>query len=1179
MSKLFSLLGILIFVLNVSVSADESCVQQEFDTAIVCEKNFRANSLADLERYKTESHLKSRNLTIAFDLLGDENIELHTPCLVRYHKDFKINTTGDICLDARDGIRLHAGKNISANNIHLYSKKIIAIQKEATINVNSISLVSNGESADSRVHIRNTSSVNAVNLNLYGTKRATLGYSSFYNITGAINIESRDEFSSIWRDTQIITPQMSIISDTEVRLANNVVIESTGLSAQAPECKLRNMITLGTGSCFDISRPTSRIKKVETQVLIGETLTFDSSRSSATNGILEHSFSVNGEVLQKNEGNIFTYTFNQEGIYYVKSKIVDNLGYVSTAQRKITVSAPITNDREAFFKYAVEDGMLELIFIQSIPRDQITSAKFIVNEQEYNLPSFYHLDSIFINDIASGAHDVTLEVTDIYNQVFRYQRKVFVGTNEEMEIIAPVMEFDIIPSAPKEVFIEFRGVFDPARLFDGLVIDWGDGEVSEHWVPDEGGAKHSYQSIGTYEVNVEFIKAGENGETVKTLTKQVTVTNEEVAAQPPLVNFRYEKQYFAPHVAFNIDLSMSPTGEIVSRTFDYGDGTVYTGNEPIHTHFYDPGTYYATLTVVDEYGMSASQTARVIIAEEGEDFISNLECFDEGGLYVGCDVVALAKEEEIQSIEIDWGDGSVETFDPASSSWTWDFFDYEYSEPDNYVIQITVTTSYGSYVDSVEYNNQEVKEDLAPYVSFNCHSPSSLKVSCQNQSTDDGVIVSSIWNVNGVEYTSFNLDEVSVSESGNVNVSLTVTDDNGLSATANQVIFVNGNIAPIASFDCSQSIHTQLSCVSTSRDSDGYIASSFFYINDQVYEGQSVIIELLDESPLDIEHRVIDNEGKVTTLSKTIEVNKSPVIQAECSQKEADRIECNALGTYDDSEGLDFKWNFNEYTYEGSVVSIKPSSYGKFSIELIVTDNLAAETKAKINFNYLNINGTPLANYAYMIDTNLKVIFNASLSQSNFTDVKEFKWYVNGEIIITESYVLEYLFPLQGEYTVKLETKGSNNIVTEHSEIINVFNLAVPYPDRLENASTLIGVDSDNDLIRDDIQRGLENYAKGNSDLLQKLKNVQVENTRLLSVMTELEVNEAIFKREKAVFCLSQYFKSQNLVNYDQLASSLAIELEGNTFDNVDRVIKRVEIYDLYNSETRNEFNEEDCLN
>ncbi|MFG1505294.1 PKD domain-containing protein [Halobacteriovorax sp. ZH5_bin.2] len=649
---------------------------------------------------------------------------------------------------------------------------------------------------------------------------------------------------------------MSIISDAEVRLANNVVIESTGLSAQAPECKLRNLITLGTGSCFDTSRPTSRIKKVETQVLIGETLTFDSSRSSATNGILEHSFSVNGEVLQKNEGNIFTHTFNQEGIYYVKSKIVDNLGYVSTAQRKITVSAPITNDREAFFKYAVEDGMLELIFIQSIPRDQITSAKFIVNEQEYNLPNFYHLDSIFINDIASGAHDVTLEVTDIYNQVFRYQRKVFVGTNEEMEIIAPVMEFDIIPSAPKEVFIEFRGVFDPAGLFDGLVIDWGDGEVSEHWVPDEGGVKHSYQSTGTYEVNVEFIKAGENGETVKTLTKQVTVTNDEVTAQPPLVNFRYEKQYFAPHVAFNIDLSMSPTGEIVSRTFDYGDGTVYTGNEPIHTHFYDPGTYYATLTVVDEYGMTASQTARVIIAEEGEDFISNLECFDEGGLYVGCDVVALAKDEEIQSIEIDWGDGNTETFEPAFTSWTWDFFDYEYSEPDNYVIQITVTTNFGSYFNSLAYSNldssdepdpiDEVEEpvNLAPVAEFYCFSNIPLFVECIDESYDlDGDGVTRKWIINNETINNTNNKIRYFSKnSTTVHVALTVSD--GKDESSSSEMFTTESPGINVSFTCIQDDNEIIKCSNTSSTEYQSIDVDYTWIVNGVESSKENNIEI-----------------------------------------------------------------------------------------------------------------------------------------------------------------------------------------------------------------------------------------------------------------------------------------------------------------------------------------------
>ncbi|WP_412470135.1 MULTISPECIES: PKD domain-containing protein [unclassified Halobacteriovorax] len=918
-----------------------------------------------------------------------------------------------------------------------------------------------------------------------------------FSTTGGICLDSRAGLN-IQKQSQISANEVNLFSDGLINIEENASLNSVdSFSASSPECTLKNTALTGSGNCFDPSRPVVNVSTTKTNLEIGETLSFSTSESVVPNGISTVEFFINN-LKQEISTNSFNHTFNEEGIFYVKAKVTDSNGYISSDEIKIIVSAPIINTREAFFKYAVEDEMLELIFVQSIPRDQIKTAKFVVDGQDYVLPNYYHLDSIYINDISLGNHDVILEVTDIYNRVFKYQRSVFVGTNEEMAQLPPVMEFEVVPSAPRKVFIEFRDVFDPAKLFDGLVINWGDGQESEHWIPDEGGVKHQYASAGTYEVSVEFVKYGDEV-LVTTLTKEVVVTDDEVSPAPPIVNFRYEKQYFAPHVTFNVDLSMSPTGEIVSRTFDYGDGTVYTGNEPVHTHFYEPGTYYPTLTIVDEYGMTASQTARVIIAEEGEEFISHLECFDEGGLFVGCDVVALAKDEEIQSIEIDWGDGNTETFEPAFSSWTWDFFDYEYSEPDNYVIQMTVRTSYGSYADSVEYNNQEVKDDIAPYVSFNCHSPSSLKLSCQNHSTDDGVIVSSIWKINGVEYTSLNLDEVSVSASGNVDVSLTVTDDSGKSSTSNQVVLISENILPVVAFNCVQASQTQLSCNSTSYDPDGYITSSNFYVNEVLYSGESVLIEVDGQESVKVTLIIEDNEGQVSTFNKLIALNKAPVAAFSCTQKNKESvITCNAQETQDeDISSLNYSWVISETIHSGLSFDSQVS-YGTHIVVLTVSDSFGLQStleKEVILYNYDNV---PEPMFAHYFEVGNVGVFNGSLSLSENREVALYTWFVDGQEVQSSSdFNFQYSFADNNEHSVKLIVKDSLDRSAEYSETIRPYDPEVLVPDIVENFENLLGVDSDNNGIRDDIQRFYIPISLNNSDYRRYLDKV-VRNLQLI---------------------------------------------------------------------------------
>lgn len=62
-------------------------------------------------------------------------------------------------------------------------------------------------------------------------------------------------------------------------------------------------------------------------------------------------------------------------------------------------------------------------------------------------------------------------------------------------------------------------------------------------------------------------------------------------------------------VALSSAGSADPDGSIVSRTWDFGDGSSSTQANPSHT--YDTGTWTATLTVVDDAGASATDTVTV----------------------------------------------------------------------------------------------------------------------------------------------------------------------------------------------------------------------------------------------------------------------------------------------------------------------------------------------------------------------------------------------------------------------------------------------------------------------------------------------------------------------------------------------------------------------------------------
>jgi|GEM_PF-5788689 len=76
-------------------------------------------------------------------------------------------------------------------------------------------------------------------------------------------------------------------------------------------------------------------------------------------------------------------------------------------------------------------------------------------------------------------------------------------------------------------------------------------------------------------------------------------------------------------VAFDISGSSDPDGEIVSFTFDFGDGSEPVEGTEISElieHTYDePGNYLAKLTLTDNHGATASIMAAIGVYEPAEE--------------------------------------------------------------------------------------------------------------------------------------------------------------------------------------------------------------------------------------------------------------------------------------------------------------------------------------------------------------------------------------------------------------------------------------------------------------------------------------------------------------------------------------------------------------------------------
>ena len=129
----------------------------------------------------------------------------------------------------------------------------------------------------------------------------------------------------------------------------------------------------------------------------------------------------------------------------------------------------------------------------------------------------------------------------------------------------------------------------------------------------DAGGRYTY-SYGTGGVPPGTLRLSAGG-MVKTLTLREETPVFGGSMVPPIADFTVEGSMTAGKpVYFDAGASSTPSGTITSYMWSFGDG--HQGNGPSATHIYDaPGVYQVTLTITNNYGLEASKSIKVAIAE------------------------------------------------------------------------------------------------------------------------------------------------------------------------------------------------------------------------------------------------------------------------------------------------------------------------------------------------------------------------------------------------------------------------------------------------------------------------------------------------------------------------------------------------------------------------------------
>jgi PKD repeat protein len=166
-----------------------------------------------------------------------------------------------------------------------------------------------------------------------------------------------------------------------------------------------------------------------------------------------------------------------------------------------------------------------------------------------------------------------------------------------------------------------------------------------------------------------------------------------VSAGPPTAAFSFSPSPAIPNSPLNFDASASTPGSRASAltyAWTFGDGSSGGGRTTTHT-FTAPNTYQVTLTVTNDYGLSASIT-QAITVQAGQlptadfDFspttpvVGELVQFDASRSRA-------APGRTIVSYSWNWGDGEFGSRGPTE--------DHDYAKANTYTVRLTVTDDIG----------------------------------------------------------------------------------------------------------------------------------------------------------------------------------------------------------------------------------------------------------------------------------------------------------------------------------------------------------------------------------------------------------------------------------------------------------------------------------------------------
>lgn len=316
---------------------------------------------------------------------------------------------------------------------------------------------------------------------------------------------------------------------------------------------------------------------------------------------------------------------------------------------------------------------------------------------------------------------------------------------------------------------------------------------------------------------------------------------------------------------FDGSASSDSDGTVESFAWSFGDGASGTGATTSHTFDAD-GTFTVSLTVTDDDGATGSTQQQVSVEALNVPPVAaiNVSCEE-----LTCSFNGLGSTDsdgEITAYAWEFGDGGTSAEAEAS---------HTFASAGVYSVTLTVTDDDGDTGDATQ-DVTVALDNMAPEAAMDVTCTGLVCEFDGTESSDpDGTITSYSWDFGDGETSTEATPNHTFAGAGSYSVSLTVTDDGGLSDTVTEVVeVVQGNQPPVAAMEVSC---TLLACEfdgTSSTDPDGSIVDYAWAFGDgSTSTGATASHEFAAPGEYQVALTVTDDDGSTGEASTQVVVS------------------------------------------------------------------------------------------------------------------------------------------------------------------------------------------------------------------------------------------------------------------------------------------------------------------